>query len=72
MAESNSSGNQIEQGGPGPYGSGEQGVPGGGGGEKDTDTGAIHYTDHGQGSHHSWDEKGGNVSGQHTTTHNKK
>ncbi len=52
-------GKDVEQGGPGPYGSGEQGVPGGGSGTVDKETGTIHYTDHSPGQHHSWDEKGG-------------
>jgi hypothetical protein len=64
-------GKEITQGDGGPSQSGEQGVPGGGKGSV-TDKG-IHYTDHTTGesdthSHNSWDERGGNVSNEHTTT----
>jgi hypothetical protein len=62
--------NKVTQGGSGPAGAGEQGVPGGGSGTTQED-GSVHYTDWGEGSHSSYDEKGGEVSGEHTTEHSK-
>lgn len=50
----------------GPYKSGEDGMVGGKGEWKD---GKVHYTDYKDGSHTSWDEKNGEVSGVHSTDH---
>jgi hypothetical protein len=58
--------------GGGPQNSGEQGVPGGGVGQPDHGTGSIHYTDHGEGSHSSWNESTEGVTKSHSTDHETK
>lgn len=54
----------------GPSDSGDQEVPdekSGGSGSTDSDSGSVHYTDWNEDGRSSWDEKGSDVSGQHTT-----
>ena len=54
----------------GPSDSGDQETPdekSGGSGSTDHETSSIHYTDWNESGRSSWDEKSGEVSGQHTT-----
>ena len=54
----------------GPADSGKQsGTPSGGSGSINHETSSIHYSDWDKGGHNSWDEKGGEVSGEHSTSH---
>jgi len=67
-------GQKIEQGSWGPENSGDQGVPAegkaGGSSSVDETTGQVHNTDWSSSEpheHHSWDERGSEVTNQHST-----